>query len=723
MDRLAIELENCHGIRRLQVDLDFGGGGAIAIYAPNGTMKTSFARTVRDLSRGELTIDHMFPERPTKRVVVDESGESIDEGDVVVVLSYDEDLGPTEATSTLLVNSELRKEYETLIVDIEASRDSLVSALRLTSSSKLNVESEVSQAFTSDPDGFFKALLRVESELADGVQEGLADIPYDTVFNPKVAVLLEKDDFQSTLEEYVKRLNELLDASAVFDRETFNYYNGSLVTRALADNGFFDANHRIVLAPESASMEISTAAELRQLIDDEKAKISDDPELRRQLAEVERMLQKNAECRRFYDLIASRPDLLLLLGNPSLLKEELWKAYLKSNEDAYRSVLDDYRSTQARVAEIEGRAAEERTAWEEVVDQFNRRFFVPFRLEIKNREHLILGQERVPELDFVFTDTDEDQIHVQKPELLRVLSTGEKKALYILNVLFEVRRHSDRGKPTLFVIDDIADSFDYKNKYAIIQYLKEMAETPDFRLIILTHNFDFFRTLESRFVPYSNCRVAQRTEDGVVISQATGIRNPFIRDFKPGFFSSPMKRIASIPFMRNILEYTRGEEDPDYSQLTSLLHWKSDTRSITQGDLDRLFSTLFADTSGGWVDSDSQVFEMIVEQADLALSAPAGMNLEHKIVLSMAIRLKAERFMLDFIGEGSITDMIDRNQTQALYALCSGLPTGTQAILDSVVLMTPENIHVNSFMYEPIIDMADDHLRRLYTQVSAISGG
>ena len=31
--------------------------------------------------------------------------------------------------------------------------------------------------------------------------------------------------------------------------------------------------------------------------------------------------------------------------------------------------------------------------------------------------------------------------------------------------------------------------------------------------------------------------------------------------------------------------------------------------------------------------------------------------------------------------------------------------------------MTPENIHVNSFMYEPIVDMSDDHLRKLYGKV------
>jgi len=34
--------------------------------------------------------------------------------------------------------------------------------------------------------------------------------------------------------------------------------------------------------------------------------------------------------------------------------------------------------------------------------------------------------------------------------------------------------------------------------------------------------------------------------------------------------------------------------------------------------------------------------------------------------------------------------------------------------------MTPENIHLNSFMYEPIIDMTDEHLKKLYEDVSKL---
>jgi flagellar motor switch protein FliG len=37
--------------------------------------------------------------------------------------------------------------------------------------------------------------------------------------------------------------------------------------------------------------------------------------------------------------------------------------------------------------------------------------------------------------------------------------------------------------------------------------------------------------------------------------------------------------------------------------------------------------------------------------------------------------------------------------------------------LDEVNLITPENIHINSFMFEPIIDLSIDHLVRLYNDL------
>jgi ABC-type dipeptide/oligopeptide/nickel transport system ATPase subunit len=72
--------------------------------------------------------------------------------------------------------------------------------------------------------------------------------------------------------------------------------------------------------------------------------------------------------------------------------------------------------------------------------------------------------------------------------------------LYLLNIIFEIKARENLDSETLFIIDDIADSFDYKNKYAIIQYLNDIHKNDKFYQIILTHNFDFYRTIQSRIL-------------------------------------------------------------------------------------------------------------------------------------------------------------------------------------------------------------------------------
>ena len=85
-------------------------------------------------------------------------------------------------------------------------------------------------------------------------------------------------------------------------------------------------------------------------------------------------------------------------------------------------------------------------------------------------------------------------------------------------------------------MDDIADLFDYQNKYAIIHYLKEISENGLFKLVIMTHNFDFFRTLEGRFVRYPFCLMASRNPNGITLAKTTGIRTSFCERLEVAFF-------------------------------------------------------------------------------------------------------------------------------------------------------------------------------------------
>lgn len=724
MRKINVTLKNCHGIRKLNSEFTFDSGKTVAIYAPNGTMKTSFARTLTDFSNGEATIDHVFPERQTERSINNEEGKELDPSDVVVVPSYDEELQPTELTSTLLVNPGLRKEYEDLQIGLIEARNNLVAALKEDSKTKQDIVSTVSRVFTQEDDRFLDAVLRIKQDVAQLEESQWADLPHDTIFNEKVVAILQDPKIQSTLAQYVERLNELLDESEFFSRESFSLYNAENVTKSLNKNDFFNAGHSLRLHGEGELREISSASDLEKLVADEKRKITDDDSLRRKLNTVEKALQKNIDTRRFFDFIASRVELLPELANVEAFQQKVWVSYLKEQEHLLKTLVTCIEDTEKRRRAIEKQAAEESTQWEKVIEIFNDRFFVPFQLSAKNRSRVILGQESVLELTFEFKE-DEVTTDVEREDLLKILSNGEKKALYILNVLFEVEARKLAGSETLFVIDDLADSFDYKNKYAIIQYLKEMTECENFKLILLTHNFDFLRTVLSRGVAnYGQCFMAQKGDTGVTLNKAEYIRNPFTKKLKGQFFSSGMQRIASIPFVRNIIEYTKGEEDEDYTTLTSLLHWKSDSASITNEDLDKIFKKTFHGQGGkAWSSPQEPVMELLTRQAEQAVNADEGINFENKIVLSIAIRILAEKYMISEINDPSFTGMITKNQTEKLRKEFRKRNLGTaeiQEVLERVSLMTSENIHVNAFMYEPIIDISDAALRQLYSQVKEL---
>src|SRR5207253_10873404 len=92
---------------------------------------------------------------------------------------------------------------------------------------------------------------------------------------------------------------------------------------------------------------------------------------------------------------------------------------------------------------------------------------------------------------------------------------------------------------------------------------------------------------------------------------AEGVTNIFVKDWKKEFFSDPKKKVASIPFIRNMIEYTRGTTDPEYIKLTSLLHWKeSDTGKITIGELDKAFQSIFGG-AGKSADAEKPVAQVL----------------------------------------------------------------------------------------------------------------
>lgn len=335
---------------------------------------------------------------------------------------------------------------------------------------------------------------------------------------------------------------------------------------------------------------------------------------------------------------------------------------------------------------------------------------------------LILNDE-LPTLTYIYKEDEDNQKEVIKKELIDVLSMGERRALYLLEIIFEIQARKREGREILLIVDDLADSFDYKNKYAIIEYLKDILEMDVFKIIILTHNFDFYRTVGNRLgLSYDYSFMTIKTINEIKIVKGQYLKNVF-ESWKNRLGNDNKILIASIPFVRNIIEYIEEKNSDKYLKLTSLLHFKKETNILTLGNLEEIYNEVWK-VSKRFNDKDKKVLKLIFEEADKVLKETEEcVNLENKIVLSIAIRLMAEKYIINKINFDIMTNEIESDQTFELFKrFKEKFPEDiiSMKLLEDVNLMTPENIHLNSFMYEPILDLSDDYLKKLYKDIKKL---
>ena len=216
MNKLKINLENCYGIKRLEKEFDFSRLRTFAIYAPNGVMKTSFAKTFIDLRNGTKSKDLIFPDRETICEIKKEDGSDVTKEEVFVVEPYNETFN-SDRMSTLLVNKELKGKYDKIHIKIDEEKETLLKELKTLSGLRDDIEKEISETFTSAEGQLFKSLERLEKEIVDNSKPAFSDICYKEIFNEKVLKFLETKDFKEKIIDYIKKYDELIEKSKYFN--------------------------------------------------------------------------------------------------------------------------------------------------------------------------------------------------------------------------------------------------------------------------------------------------------------------------------------------------------------------------------------------------------------------------------------------------------------------------------------------------------------------------
>ncbi len=720
MNKLKIKFEDCYGIKSLDHNFDFSNCSpkAYAIYAPNGVMKTSFAKVFVDLSKGENPKEERY-NRKAKCTV--ESDKTPPLPETIFVLKAEVDLREDNPSVTdILVRPESKAAYDALATELESLKNKLINSLnKLSNFPKKFIEHQLMLDF--DEESLFDCLNKA---LENKVEENLSDYEYGVIFDSKAIEVLKSPEFISKAEEFNQRYQELFNkAGTIYKKGIFNPSKADMAFDTLEKQGFFTGGHKVHLRDEASSFD---QAELKKKVQEINATIDNDSTLKKLRDSLAKNVQTQALTNLIETLSPSQVDFLLENAKPinqNKFKQDLWSYYINNSSDA-QAYYEKYLEYRKDMDQIEADAKQLGPHWKKAVDRFNDRFVdMPFTLSISNQIKAVLGQEP-PRLAFTFKDGI-DEVTWSREDI-KTLSQGERRAFYLLNFIFEVEARELKKQETLFIIDDPADSFDYKNKHAIVQYLKDLTKVDCFHQIILTHNFDFFRTLAiSDFVNRSRCLMTRKDENGVYLDLADGVRNYFIYKIKDKVAVNDSILLTSIPFTRNIIEYTSGENDNDYLLLTSLVHWKNDTDQITVGKYLNVYNKIFSKQED---ESDPRLLKDILSSKAKEISQQIdhkALNLEDKIVLSMAIRMQAEIYLLNQLRKYKDDNNYwcqDKNQFGNLIKEYTSFSPNSRelTVLEKVSITVSSNIHLNSFMYEPILDLDIRHLIDLYNQVASL---
>ena len=692
-------------------------------------MKTSFTKVFEDLSKGEAAKDRIFPSAVTSYsiryyttdyVFTSANPRQIPSCNAVyVVNSFADNFEFTKETvSTLLADEATRNAYNVLIAQfmeqIKVFEAELAAKSGLTKPKvKPTLISDFQLPITADWPDIINTLhdqLQTEEPIIY-----LNEIKYTELLSDKAIAAYGKTEFRRYIQQYIERLGELLQDSELLSNN-FTDRSAEALTKSFTTNDLFSVNHKVVLRDGT---EICSLDEWKQVVDSQIQRMYADDTLRAAFEKLKKLLTANNEVDKARQIIIENQQIIPLLFELMHTKKRMWASYCSQMERSFNEYYDVITAFTTRVRELYERAEAQSERWKQVVEEFNRRFRVPFTVQINNKSNFILKDE-APNLSFIYkrgSGENTESTDLTKEDLLPSLSMGEKRAMYLLYILFDLERiriQAAAGQKHLVITDDIADSFDYKNKYAIIEYLADLSKNTGIDLLMLTHNFDFYRNVKSRLgVVRNNCFIAQKDESGKIKMDVFRYQKDFFKNViiaginGTDAYKQKKMLIASIPFYRNLAEYC-GNED-DYLKLTCFLHYKTTPIDTQNATLTDLWSIISGYVTGSTATFGTEKFYDTVQflATDIAMEDD-DISLENKLIVSIASRLRAEMYLKTVITaqEGNCPDS-DSNQMRDWYEKARPYLTADEVtVMDEINLITPEAIHLNAFMYEPLIDVS-----------------
>lgn len=292
--KIHFDFKNCFGIRRLQKEIDFKEKQSVAvIYAPNGMMKSSFAKTCDCMSKEnpgkgkkngsknpktpdkDPICDRLHPERHSLHIIkVD--GRVIAPSQIYVANPDQENFDASRQVTDFLASKPLKEEYDQIVGQLESARKVFVKAAANVSQSS-DIDIEIVEAFSRNDENvsLYDCIGRIRGKLKG--DKPFYDFRFDDVFDDHGQVKRFLEENRDLLDVYVKQYNKLMNESDFFhvagNGKSFGTYQAIQMGKAFKGEEYFTVGHRLMLKNDSP---IRSVKEFNDRIETEKSKIFED---------------------------------------------------------------------------------------------------------------------------------------------------------------------------------------------------------------------------------------------------------------------------------------------------------------------------------------------------------------------------------------------------------------------------------------------------------------
>lgn len=703
MELFLKKVENAFGIKSLHLNLENDKKMyQELIYSKNGSFKTSFSNTLYNLSNG--TLENVFDRLTDEKAILDisilENGKEIKNFDNRFVVFSREIY---EQHSKLL--SDYSSELETLTIDKKNSEYINELLTEETIEIKLQIDNYLKgtglnfeillDMFSNLEDGYLDRIIQLLNTIINHEAQDISEINIKKIYQ-KAYDIVDQSEFQSKISNYIQILENKINAQ-LFDKN-FNENNClQFINNVDKAKYLSETKSRGLFLKDKVYYDID---EVKKIFEEEIKKISKDPEIIEQSKEITKLMGTAKESEFLKESIQKNP---LFVKQLSAGRKNILLSYLKSSSIDYNYWLEVVKKAKKELNNVLKIAQDKQTNFERAIEIYKNRFHPIFDIKIVNKAESMLGI-KTPTITFYHNRYCE--IPVSETKLSQILSSGEKTTLNILK--FIVEYENCKKYHPFIILDDIVETFDYSNRYAFMEYINDLVNL-DVPTIVMTHNFEFYRTVSKR-IPKLRKSIASANSNGVVDIQTNNRINKNMENVLK--CSNIYDFFCAIPYLREIKTILLE----DTKTLDSCLHYKENTSKLQIKDILLQFPSNAIKSLK--IDENDIYMEKLFEIAD-NLSGFDDFDIVKKTILSLSCRLLIERKII--ANNFNLLTNINTNQTAQLLDLYGEkLFPNVKKYLEAVQLSTPEFIHANAFMYEPLIDINGKYLFELYNQIKKI---